>query len=106
MSTALIRKNDTVVGTRGASAGKSGKVLRVMPGAGRAIVQGLNLVKKCLRRTQDNPQGGIADREAPMALSNLLLYCPDCKKGVRVKRVQDAGRPVRKCKKCGHSFDA
>lgn len=106
MSIALIRKDDTVVAARGASSGKSGKVLRVLPERGQAVVQGLNIVKKCLRKTQDNPQGGIAEREAPMALSNLLLYCPDCKKGIRTRRVKDAGKMVRKCKKCGHAFDA
>ena len=105
MSKLGIRKNDTVVAVCGVNAGKSGKVLGVMPERGRVLVEGVNLVKKTLRKSQDAPQGGIVEKENPMAISNVLLYCPECKKGVRIGREKDGDRRVRKCKLCGHSFD-
>ncbi len=66
-----LRRGDTVVAIAGADKGKRGKVLRVLPREGRAIVEGLHTVKKHMRKSQDNPQGGIVEREAPMAVSNL-----------------------------------
>lgn len=105
MSVRKIRKNDIVTAVAGEEQGKTGKVLQVLPAEGRAIVEGLNLVRKHLRKTEDRPQGGMADKEAPMALSNLMLHCPACKKGVKIRRAAEAGKSVRKCKKCGHSFD-
>jgi len=100
-----IKKNDTVVAVSGADAGKTGKVLEVLPARGRALVEGLNLRKKTLRKTQDTPQGGIVEKEALIALSNLMVYCPDCKKGVRVGSAVEDGARVRKCKTCGYAFD-
>jgi large subunit ribosomal protein L24 len=66
-----IRRGDMVVAIAGADRGKRGKVLHVLPETSRAIVEGLHTVKKHLRKSQDHPQGGIVEREAPMALSNL-----------------------------------
>ena len=100
-----IRRNDTVMVCAGASAGKTGKVLQVIRGKGRALVEGANTVKKTLRKSQDNPQGGIVERENPIALSNLMLFCPQCKKGVRAGRVVDGEKKGRKCKSCGHLFE-
>ncbi len=104
MSGHRIRRNDTVTAVSGADAGKNGKVLQVT--GERALVEGLNLRKKTLRKTQDNPQGGIVDKECTIALSNLMPFCPDCKKGVRLSRVQEGGKSVRKCQVCGHAFDS
>ncbi len=95
-----------MIAVAGASTGKTGKVLEVLPSRGVALVEGLNLQKKTLRKSQDNPQGGISDKEGPIALSNLLLYCPNEKKGVRVGRVREGRQLVRKCRLCGHAFDA
>ncbi len=105
MSTKRIRKGDTVVAVSGASSGRTGKVLQVLPSRERAIVEGLNLVKKTLRKTQDTPQGGMTEKEASIALSNLMLHCPDCKKGVRLNSTKEGDRRVRKCSRCGHGFD-
>ena len=106
MSVKTIRKSDTVIATTGVSASKTGKVLHVFPRKNRAIVEGLNIVKKTLRKTQDNPQGGISEKETSVNLSDLMLYCPDCKKGVRIARDKDGKKTTRKCKRCGHSFDS
>ncbi len=102
-----IRRDDIVIARAGApaSAGKTGKVLQVFPGRGRAIVEGLNYIHKTLRKSQDNPKGGIVKKEASIAVANLMLFCPHCKRGVRVARaVSEQGKHVRKCRKCGHQF--
>lgn len=107
MSVATIKKNDTVIVTRGISAGKTGKVLAVDRVKGRALVEGLNLVKKALRKSQENPQGGIVDKEASIALASVRPYCPECKRGVRLRRRLDGDRRVRVCAGagCKHVFD-
>lgn len=68
-----IKKGDTVVAITGEDAGKAGRVLRVLRDADRVLVEGLNRVKKHLRKSQDNPQGGIVDVEAPLHISNVKL---------------------------------
>lgn len=104
MSVQRIRKNDTVIAVSGTDAGNRGKVLQI---AGeRALVEGLNLRKKALRKTQDNPQGGIVDKECTIAISNLMPYCPECNKGVRLVRDRASGKSIRKCQACGHAFDS
>ena len=65
-----IKKGDMVEAIAGDDRGKSGKVLQVLAD-GRALVEGLNFVKKHMRKTQDNPQGGVFEKEAPIHLSNL-----------------------------------
>ena len=77
MSIARIKKNDTVMVIAGAGKGKTGKVLSVSPKHGTAIVEGLHLVKKTIRRTEQTPNGGIVDREAPIHLSNLKPVVDD-----------------------------
>lgn len=65
------KRGDTVLCLSGADAGKSGKVLQVLPQRGKALVEGLNLIKKHMRKSEDNPNGGIVEREAPIDVSNL-----------------------------------
>ncbi len=71
-----IKKGDLVLAIAGedASRGKPGKVLQVLPKQQRAIVEGYNYVKKHMRKTQDNPQGGIVEKEAPIHVSNLVKF--------------------------------
>ncbi|MFA7256661.1 MAG: 50S ribosomal protein L24 [Kiritimatiellales bacterium] len=66
-----IKKGDLVKAISGDDKGKTGKVLQVLPGNQRALVEGLNFVKKHMRKTQDNPQGGVFDKEASIHISNL-----------------------------------
>lgn len=68
---ARIKKGDLVKAVCGDDKGKTGKVLQVLPDSRRAVVEGLNFVKKHMRKSQDNPQGGVFDREAPIHISNL-----------------------------------
>ncbi len=71
-----IKKGDLVVAITGEDAAKSkpGKVLRIYPRTQRVLVEGYNQVKKHMRKTQDNPHGGIVDMEAPIHISNLKRY--------------------------------
>lgn len=101
----MIRKNDMVVVTTGKFKGKTGKVLAVLSERGRALVEKLNLVKRHQKPTQKLPQGGIVEKEASFHLSNLMIYCAKCKKGVRtgVKIAKDKTKN-RVCKKCGENL--
>ncbi|MGE4489503.1 MAG: 50S ribosomal protein L24 [Kiritimatiellales bacterium] len=68
---ARIKKGDTVQAIAGDDKGKTGKVLQILSGGERVVVEGLNLVKKHMRKTQDNPQGGVFEKEASIHSSNL-----------------------------------
>lgn len=68
-----IKKGETVTVIAGDDKGKSGKVLHIMPQNGRALVEGVNFVKKHMQKTEENPQGGIVEMEAPIAISNLKV---------------------------------
>ena len=79
-----VKRGDIVVAISGedAAAGKTGKILQVFPETQRALVEGFNYVKKHLRKSQDNPKGGIVEKEAPVHVSNLKLHTPADEKGV------------------------
>jgi large subunit ribosomal protein L24 len=96
-----IRKNDAVYVLAGKDRGKSGRVFKVFPSEGRALVEGINYVKKHARKSQDNPQGGIIQRENPIHISNLALFCKTCNKRARVgfSTLAD-GTKSRFCKRC------
>ncbi len=80
-----IRRGDKVAVLAGKDKGKSGKVIHVYPQKGRALVEGINTVKKHVRKSQKNPQGGIIQQEIPIHLSNLSLLCPVSGKPSRLK---------------------
>lgn len=96
-----IKKNDTVKVLAGKDKGKTGKVLKVFPDRKRAIVQGANFTKKHKRKTRQDDQGGIVQREASVNLSNLLVVCKGCNRPTRIGvDVLADGSKVRYCKKC------
>ena len=97
-----VRRDDTVKVIAGKDKGKEGKVLRALPKKGRVVVEKVNVVKKAMRPTRENPRGGIMEIEAPLHVSNVMLVCPKCGQPTRVglKR-DDDGKRVRVCKKCG-----
>jgi large subunit ribosomal protein L24 len=102
-----LHKNDLVVVLTGRDAGKRGKVLKVIPEKNRVIVQGVAFIK---RHTRPNPQrnikGGIAEREAAIHASNVMVVCPECDKRTRVgRKFLDDGRKVRICRKCEGVLD-
>ena len=73
MSRSHVKKGDTVVILWGAEKGKTGKVLAILPKQGRVIVEGVSVVHKAIRKSQDNPRGGIITKEAPIAVSKVML---------------------------------
>ena len=106
-----IKKDDTVKVIAGRDRGKTGRVLQVDAVKGKVLIEGVSLVK---RHTRPNPQkqikGGIAERESPVAVSNLMIVCPGCHKAVRIAHHVDtvAGgktRRTRICRKCGQTLD-
>ncbi|MEM1202116.1 MAG: 50S ribosomal protein L24 [Acidobacteriota bacterium] len=106
MAKTKIKKGDLVLVIAGKDRGNQGKVLRVLPKEGKAIVERINMVKK---HTRPNPQrqiqGGILEREAPIQLSNLKLIDPETGKPTRVGRRRLAdGRGVRVAKVSGSTL--
>ena len=95
MQQPAIRKNDNVVVTTGRDSGKKGRVLKVIPAKNRVIVEGVNIIK---RHTKPNPQrnikGGIAEREAAIHVSNVMLVSPEDDRRTRigVKFSEDGGK--------------
>ncbi|WP_082315861.1 50S ribosomal protein L24 [Capnocytophaga sp. oral taxon 323] len=94
-----IKTGDTVKVIAGEDKGKEGKVLRVDREKNRAIVEGLNLVKKHTKPNAQNPQGGIVEKEASIHISNLSLIDPKTKKATRVGFEVKDGKKVRISKK-------
>ena len=102
-----LRKNDLVEVITGRDKGKRGKVLMVLPEKGRLLVQGVNFIK---RHTRPNPQknikGGIAEREAPMHVSNVMIVSPDDDKRTRMgSKLLPDGRKARIGRRSGEVLD-
>ncbi len=101
----MIRKNDTVMVTTGKFKGKTGKVIAIFQERHRALVEKLNMMKRHQKPTPKMPQGGIVEKEASIHLSNLLVYCLKCTKGVRTAvQVAADGKKRRICRKCGETL--
>ena len=101
-----VRRGDTVGVISGKERGKRGKVLRVLRDRGRVLVEKVNMIKKHQRPTQKLRQGGIIEREGPLALSNVLLICSRCDRPVRSgMKILTDGRKIRVCRRCGESID-
>ena len=100
MSIARIRKNDTVIVTHGNDAGRTGVVQSVDRKKGTATVSGINVHKIAVPRT-GRTQGGLVDREFPIALCKLMPYDPDAKKGTRVAAAEKDGKKARRLKASG-----
>jgi large subunit ribosomal protein L24 len=105
----LIRRNDTVRVIAGRDKGKTGRVLSVSRGSGTLLVEHVNMIK---RHTRPNPskqiKGGIAERESPIAVSNVMIVCPSCgpvRIAHRIERVGGKTRNTRLCRKCGSPLD-
>lgn len=102
-----LRKEDIVTVISGKDKGKSGKILKMFPKKGSAIVEKINFVKRHSRPTQQMPQGGILEKEAPVDLSKLKLICNKCNEVTTVKfqKMGDGNKFVRTCKKCKEMLD-
>ena len=96
-----VRKGDNVLVTAGKDRGKQGKVLRVNPDKGTAVVERVNLLKKHTRpNPQRNVKGGILERESPIRMANLQVICPSCNEPTRTGSHRTEEGAKRFCKKC------
>ena len=103
MALARIRKNDTVIVTCGNDAGKTGTVISVNAKKGTAVVGGINVHKKAVRRTEKTA-GGLIDREFPVRLCKLMPYDAEKKAGTRVRTGENAGKKARVSVKSGKAL--
>jgi large subunit ribosomal protein L24 len=95
-----IRTGDTVVVVAGRNKGQQGKVRRNLIARDRVVIEGVNIVKKHIKRGRAR-QAGIVEVEAPLHVSNVMLVCPSCKQATRVGvRAGEDGRNARYCKRC------
>ncbi|MBD5298067.1 MAG: 50S ribosomal protein L24 [Bacteroides sp.] len=104
MSISKIKKDDNVYVLSGEDRGKTGRVLKVLPAKGRAIVEGVNIVTKATKPNAQHPQGGLVKMEAPVNMSNLALVDPKTGKPTRVGFRFEDGKKVRYAKKSGEEI--
>ena len=105
MSKLHIKKGDTVFVNTGKDKGKTGTVLRIIVDKQRAVVEGVNIVKKSTKPSAAHPQGGIIEQEAPIAISNLNVVDPQTDKPTRIgRRIGANGKLVRYAKKSGEEI--
>ncbi|MGM0470793.1 MAG: 50S ribosomal protein L24 [Bacillota bacterium] len=101
-----VKKDDEVKVIAGNDKGKTGKVLKAFPKDNRVVVEGVNIVHKHAQPSQDMPQGGIIEQEAPVDSSNVKLICKHCGASVKTgKKILDDGSKVRFCKECEEIID-
>jgi large subunit ribosomal protein L24 len=101
-----LKKNDLVMVIAGKERGKSGRILKVLPGKNRVLIEKVNFIKRHTRPSGQTKRGGIVEKEAPIQVSNVMVICAKCNVPIRVgRKVLDDGKKVRTCKKCGELLD-
>ncbi len=100
-----IKEGDNVVITKGKDRGKMGKVQQVIPKENRVVVDSVNMIKKHVKPSRNNPKGGIVDQPAPFDISNVKIICPKCQKPTRVGYKKVDSKKLRICKKCQEIID-
>lgn len=96
-----IKKGDIVQAIKGKDKGKKGRVLAVLSGHNRILVEGVNMVKKHKRQTRQDQQGGIVSIEAPISVANLMHFCKSCQRPVRIGfSILKDNTKARVCKAC------
>ena len=98
-----IRKNDTVQVLAGKDKGKRGTVVRVILKKDAVIVSGVNIVKKAMKKKSQQDQGGIAEIEAPLNISNVAIVCKKCGP-TKIGYKFDGDKKIRVCRKCGDAL--
>ena len=107
MNKVMFKKNDMVVVISGKDKGKTGKILKVFPEKNKVVVEKVNFIKEFIRRDQSrNVQGGVMEKEAPIHVSNLMLYCSECGRGIRMrKKTLEDGSKIRTCSQCESTIE-
>lgn len=100
-----VKLNDNVLVITGKYAGKQGKVVATSPKTGKVTVEGVNVHKKAQKARKANDVSKIAEIEAPIDVSNVMVVCDACSKPIRVKYAVNDGKKTRVCPKCGASLD-
>ncbi|MBS4221019.1 50S ribosomal protein L24 [Bacillus sp. FJAT-49711] len=100
-----VKKGDKVMVITGKDKGKTGTVLAAFPKKDRVLVEGVNIVKKHSKPSQDNPQGGIINQEAAIHVSNVMLLDPKTNEPTRIGYEVVNGKKVRVAKKSGVALD-
>ena len=96
-----IRKGDTVQVLSGKHRGKQGQVMRAFPKAGKVVVDGANMAKRHTKPRGATMQGGVIDKDMPLPVSAVAIVCPSCGPSRVGYRVDEQGRKLRVCRKCG-----
>lgn len=96
-----LKVNDEVVVVAGKDKGKTGKLSKINTKTSKVLVEGINMVKKALKPSQENPQGGFTEVERPIHISNIQILSPKTKKGTRVRIEEKDGKKVRVAVACG-----
>jgi large subunit ribosomal protein L24 len=96
-----LRKNDTVKVMAGREKGKTGRVIRIDRAKMRAVVEGLNMVKKAVKQKKQNQKAGITSVEAPLSLGKLMIVCKKCGPTRIGYLMSEGGGKKRVCRKCG-----
>ena len=101
-----VRKGDQVVVIAGKEKGKRGRVMRLLTGKGRVVIERINMVKRHTKPTQRNPRGGILEKEGSVEASNVALWCGKCVAPRRAKHEHKDGQDKRRvCVKCDTVFE-
>ena len=95
-----LKKEDTVQVIAGKDRGKRGRILKIHHDSDRVVVEGINIVKKAMKKRKQQDRGGIAEIEAAIHSSNLMIVCKKCGP-TRIGYKMDGNKKVRFCKKCG-----
>lgn len=96
-----IKKGDIVIVKTGKDLGKKGKVVRALPQENRVVVEGVNIRKKRQRARKSNEKGQVMEMAFPVAVSNVMAFCSNCNKGVRLGHKEIKGKKSRVCIVCG-----
>lgn len=96
-----IKINDEVIVLKGRSRGQTGKLQKINFKRQRVIITGINLIKKAIKPTKENPEGGVRQIEAPLHISNIAICSPKTQKGTRVRIETRANKKVRVAVSCG-----
>ncbi len=98
-----LKKDDTVQVLSGDDAGKQGRIVKVDRKADKVIVQGVNIIKKAMRKRSQQDKGGIMEIEAPIQASNVNIVCKKCGP-TKIATATEGKAKVRKCRKCGEAL--
>jgi len=95
-----LKTGDNVVVISGKDRGRRGKIIRVFPKTEKVVVEGMNIRKKHVRAKQQGQKGQVAQMPTAFSVSNAMIFCETCKKGVRVGYKVEENKKLRICKKC------